>query len=239
MKFSVLTYNLFHNKSLKNLDKVINTYRADILCLQELHTEEEHLLTTEKLGYKMADFSNSFIWFGKVYGIATYYNPATIQLKSSKTLTLPRSFYDVLVFFLRGNHNPRTVLKTDFVFMKSKKKLTVYNVHLTAWATNRVRVKQIKETLNDLKIFNQHNVVITGDFNYSYKRKQLESLIHEYGLKEATSNLLYTLELQFLRFLFVRLKSDYILYKDISVIKTEKIPVFYSDHFPVYAEFEF
>ncbi|MEN9327459.1 MAG: hypothetical protein RI947_267 [Candidatus Parcubacteria bacterium] len=238
MQISLLTYNLLFNNALKQIQTILMQYQPDIVCLQEMETREDDFKQLEKSGYKLADFSNSFIKHGKIYGIATFYRATSLHFVESTSLTLPRTYYEVLLFILNGAHNPRTVLKTEFLVRGTKKRLTTYNLHLSPWATNGARVRQITKTLSDLRIFNKRNVLIAGDFNYPYGRRKFEELIKQYDLSEATNNLLYTLEQSFFRYFTVKLKLDYILYKSLKLIETNRIPINYSDHFPIISKFE-
>lgn len=237
MSFTLLTYNLLYNEALKNIDKIIKKYQPDILTLQEIETLDKNFTHIKNLGYKLADYSNSFFKHQKIYGVATFYKPDKLSLKRSSSINLPRGFYEILLFLLRGGNNPRTVLTTDFFLKSNKKNLTIYNLHLTTWGTNGVRIKQMKETFRSMSI-NKHPCVIAGDFNFTYGRKQFEILIDRYDLKEATNNILYTLESKFLKIFPIRLKLDYILYHHLQSLKTEKITVRFSDHYPILSEFE-
>jgi endonuclease/exonuclease/phosphatase family metal-dependent hydrolase len=237
MKVSLLTYNLLFNNALSTISDVLVTCKPDIVCLQEIETAEDNLKQVEKYGYKLADFSNSFIKYGKVYGLATFYRPQTFNFVTSTSLTLPRSYYEFFLDLLRGGNNPRTVLKTTFSFKKSQKKLINYNMHLTAKGANGIRVRQIQTTLDDLRI-DKHPLLIAGDFNYPYQRKQFEVLIEQYGLREATHTVYSTFESNFLKLLPVTFKLDYILYKNLKLISTDKISSRESDHFPILSTFE-
>lgn len=238
MNISLLTYNVLYSRALTNFHKLLAQCRPDIVCLQEIETDNGELLAIEKNGFKLADFSNSFIKFGKVYGLATFYNPDKLNLLESSSLSLPRSYYEFLLAILRGGNKARTVLKTEFTVKGSQKKISTYNLHLSPMGTNGIRSKQIKTTLGDIHISNKNPVIITGDFNYPYQRKQFEEIIEHYGLKEATNNIHSTFEGKFLRIFPVKFKLDYILYKNINLIKTEKVLSRDSDHFPIISEFE-
>ncbi len=238
MTISLLTYNVLFNSAFTAFNQAITTYRPDIICLQEIETDEENLKKMETHGYKLADYSNSFIKFGKVFGLATFYNPETLEFVDSTSLNLPRSYYEFFLVLLRGGNTPRTVLKTEFIVKKTGKPLTVYNLHLTAWATHGIRVKQIKKTLADLEINTDRAIIIAGDFNYPFMRRQFEELIVQYSLAEATHNLYTTFEGKWFKFLPMKLKLDYILYKNLQLVSTEKMMSRESDHFPILSSFE-
>ncbi|QQG44505.1 MAG: endonuclease/exonuclease/phosphatase family protein [Candidatus Roizmanbacteria bacterium] len=238
MAVSLLTYNVCFNSALNNFEKVFSLTRPDILSLQEIETNEKNLKDVEKHGYKLADYSNSFIKFDKIYGLATFYNPKTIEFLESSSFNLPRSYHEFFLVILRGGNNPRTVLKTKFSVKGIKKIITSYNLHLSYLGTNGIRTKQMKATLDDMHLSRDENVLIAGDFNYPYQRKQFEELIEKYKLKEATNNLNCTFEGKFLKIFPLKWKLDYILYKNLELIETKKIPLKASDHFPILSRFK-
>lgn len=238
MSFSVLTYNLLYNKALDKTKFFLPQLSPEIVCFQELETKEASFKKIEQLGYRLGDFSNSFIKFGKIYGIATFYNPRSFILNSSNILNLPRSIYEFFLSLFRTKNVPRTVLKTTFIHKGTKKLLTVYNLHLTSWGTDGARAKQIRKILQGFdKEINKNPFIVMGDFNYPYGRKRFEKLIEKGNLKEATKNLFYTFERKVFRFIPIRLKTDYILYRNLELVGNKRIEKKYSDHFPIMAEF--
>ncbi len=238
MQFSILTYNILFNRARKTLSSLIDQYHPDIICIQEAEMDDEDSDGFEKQGYQLGDFSNSFIKFGKIFGLATYFNMATVSFTSSSNFNLPRSFYETILLVLRGNE-PRSVLKTDFTLKKSGRKVTVYNTHLTVLGLNGSRLKQLRETLSDPSFQSNDAIVLIGDFNYPYGRKKFEKLISEYDLKEATNSIFYTIEHRIFGFLRIKLKLDYVLFKNLKPIETKRIHVRDSDHFPILSVFSF
>ncbi|MDH7476126.1 MAG: endonuclease/exonuclease/phosphatase family protein [Microgenomates group bacterium] len=240
MAFSLLTYNVLFNQACDFLGQVFKDCQPDVFCLQEVETNEANLKKIEKLGYRLADYSNSFIKFAKILGVATYYNSKKLEFIESKTIRLPYSIYEVFLIILRGGNRPRTVLKTDFIEKETGKKFTLYNVHFSTWATNQARNRQIIETINsiDPEIIDRMPTIIAGDFNYPYGRKKFESIIKNHHFKEATNNLFFTFETKIFGLFKIKLKDDYILYRNIKLLKTKRIYFRKSDHYPIFARFE-
>jgi endonuclease/exonuclease/phosphatase (EEP) superfamily protein YafD len=239
MSFSLLSYNVLWNKAYVQIEQIIKEEKPDIICLQEIETAESNLKKFENSRFRLADYTNSFIKFARIFGLATFYNPEKFSFINSSAIKLPQSLYEIFLIILRGINPPRTALKTDFLYKSQKKKISIYNLHLTALqATNTVRIKQLNEVLHEVKNGIKQSVILAGDFNYPYGRKKFERLIRRYHLKEATNNLFYTLEYNFLNLFRYRAKTDYILYKHIKLLETKRIPIRNSDHFPILSKFD-
>lgn len=236
MKFSVLTYNLLYNRATKQVKEVLTACKPDLIFFQEMITGDEDLKSIEDAGYKLADFSNSFIRrSGQIFGVATFYNPKVFKAIRSRSFDLPAGILEALIFILRKGEIPRTVLETEFIFKDSRKKLYAYNIHLSAAAMNTVRQKQIVNTFHELKLDKKNPIIIAGDFNYPYRRKDFQELINQHNLKEATKNLSFTSH--FLKIRPFKLKLDYVLYKNLLSLETKRLNVKLSDHYPILSTF--
>lgn len=257
MEISVLTYNVLFNQAINHLNTLLKSEKPDILCFQEIDTSEDNLSKMEVKPYRLADYSNSFVKHGKIYGVATFYNTNTLRHIDTEVLRLPKSMYEVIVTiarFLRGGNKARTVLLTDFIHLTSGKQIKTYNTHLSNYGSNSIRYKQISSFLKDINPTTKQPLIICGDFNYlPYQRKKLEAIILKYGLLEATKDLPYTFTYhfegpevprlkRFLGNLFLwivptRVKIDYIFYSYLTHIHTKRIDSDYSDHYPVISTF--
>ncbi len=239
MKVTLLTYNTLFNKGIGDLKLILQENpNIDIVCLQEVDTEISNLnKISTTLGLKLADFSNSFVKFGKIFGVATYYNSKKFSVKKNLVLNLPRSMYEILLFILKGGNKSRTVLQTYLEFKKENKPLTVYNVHLTHLvSSNGTRIKQMNSFLSTINS-KQEPIIIAGDFNFMYNKKRFEKIIERYNLKEATNNINYTNLTRVLKIFSAKVKLDYILYRNIKKVSTVRLEKMSSDHYPVISKF--
>jgi endonuclease/exonuclease/phosphatase family metal-dependent hydrolase len=259
MNLSLLTYNTLFNNAVSKLNEVVDIYHPDIICLQEALTDDISVQKIEKLGYKMADYSNSFVKFGIIFGVITFYNPSSLVYKESVELKLGTNPIEYLLYFLRiilGHKNQaRTILETDFIHKFTKKKISICNVHLYVVGTNDLRIKHIDSILKSINLSGKKQLILVGDFNYfPYKRRNLEKMMIKYNLHEATANIRQTMKFTkdgkfekynfFQRFLlfinkfFVRqIKTDYSFYRGLKLIKTERIESETSDHYPIISYF--
>lgn len=255
MQFSLLTYNTLLNDAQKGLHSIFKKYNPDLVCLQEIDTHERNIEKIEKLGYDLADYSNGFIKFGTVYGVATFIKSQAGKCIDSKSITLPRGLAEAISFILRvfkTQKKDRTVLKTEFLLGNSKSKVTVYNIHLSAHGSNGIRIKQLERTLGDIKKTSDTATILVGDFNYPFGRKKLEELMQLHGFSEATNSIIFTTDGKLIYYTFIEKilmkvlqffigkenKLDYIFYKNCKALSTIRINASYSDHFPLLAKFE-
>ncbi len=234
---SIVTYNVQFNKALEDVVGIVTKYSPDVVCLQEINLGKRDLYEPLLPGYALAATSNSFYRMGKTFGLATFYKTDVLYQRGSKSVFLPRTFYEMLISILTWR-GPRTALRTDFVIKGSGKNLSVYNLHLTALvATNKARNKQLQETLEDLELYTKEAAIVLGDFNYPFRKRGLEKIIHYHGLVEATANVFFTWKMNILRWK-LRWKFDYVLYKDLELVDSVRLDEFRrSDHFPVLTTF--
>lgn len=259
MNLSLLTYNTLFNNAANKIDEVIDRYHPDIVCLQEALTDDNNIKKIEKLGYKMADYSNSFVKFGKIFGVITFFNPKTLIYRGSSIFNLRTNISEYFFYLIRvllGYNKTKTILKTDFQYKKTRKNFSVCNVHLYVIGSNESRINHINQALKSIDFLKNRQLIICGDFNYfPYRRKRLERIMARYHLKEATKNIGQTIKFShdglsekfssFERFFsrFINkvfadgLKIDYIFYRGLRLKKTERIELRYSDHYPIISKF--
>jgi len=238
MQYTTLTYNLHYNKASQELRSVLTENNPDLVFLQELATDEESMKVIMGAGYELADFSNSFVRGKRIFGVATFYKTSIFALQKTKSFNLPSSVIQIITFLLKNRTNPRTVLRTDFLIKKTKTPLCTYNIHFSPIATNSLRIKQLKNTLDDLAVSAKSPLIIAGDFNYPYGRRKLEEILNRYHLEEATNNLFFTSRQTFLKRFAIKLKLDYVFYRNLRLISNKRVEVFHSDHFPILSEFK-
>jgi endonuclease/exonuclease/phosphatase family metal-dependent hydrolase len=259
MDLSLLTYNTLFNNGVQMLGEMISKHHPDIICLQEALTGDKSVQDIEKYGYKIADYSNSFVKFGKIFGVVTFYNPKTLTYKESFTLNLGTNLVEYFFYLLRiilGYNQPKTILETNFIHKLTKTKLTVCNVHLYVIGSNELRIRHINNVLKSINLSEKKQLVIVGDFNYfPYKRMGLEKMMSKYGLREATANIRQTMKFTkdgkfekynlfqrsvlplLKKFLVKQIKTDYSFYRGMKLLKTERIESPSSDHYPIISTF--
>ena len=237
MVISLLTYNILHNKALKMVGRITEKYDPDIMLFQEIETADKNLAFVESLGYKLADYANSYLIHNRIYGVATFYKKSKLTFNEASTINLPFGLYEAFNFLLRGGRRHRTILKTEFKIAKNNKPIAIYNIHLTAKSTNTLRERQMEEIFQTLQL-NNKPIIVAGDFNYVYRRKRFEDIFQKYDLHEATNNIFITYRDRWLKLFPVKSKNDYVLYHNIVHEETERINVPFSDHYPLISKFK-
>lgn len=256
MIFSLMTYNTCFNQAVNKLTDIIQKYQPDILCLQEIDTTGDNLKKIASYGYTLADYSNSFIKFGKIFGLATFYKNGIFKMSKSNTIFLRRSIFEFITSIrrlIKGENQLRTVLTTKLIETTNKKAVYLFNVHLSAHGTNSIRIKQIKQVLKTILPLYNHPIIMMGDFNYPYGRKKLEEITKSSNLKEATNNIPFTFtsfqNKSYSWFFWLgdkianligykHYKLDYVFYKNIKCLDSKMINVGFSDHFPIISRFD-
>ncbi len=239
MKLKLLTYNLLYGNALSSARKLISQEMPDVICVQELPTTHKHLHYLTTPSYQLATWTNSFIKFWKIFGIAIYLNRKTCTLLESHDDLLPESAYDVLEYIKHGVSMKRSFIEVKLLHKPSNKELYIYNTHLTHLSFVELRLSQIKTVFEhmDCQVPEKSPVVITGDFNLYNGKTELEKLMAQYNLTEATSNLAYTFQHPIF-FWTWKTKLDYIISRNLDVTSTTRFDKGRSDHHPIITEFE-
>lgn len=248
--FSILTYNVNFNKALVAMPQIIEKYKPDIICLQEVVVGKRGVDRVSFADYSLAASSGSFYKFGKTFGQATYYRLDKFTPLESGGVLLPKAWYEEIITLIT-KRNARTALFTEFVQKGARRnRLAVYNLHLTALqATNNARDKQLDEVLQHFGVSQDQSVVVLGDFNYPFRRRSLERIIDEYNLSEATSEIVRTVGTRLWRcveklmnYIFpFGAKFDYVVYtQSLRCIETKVLEEYkISDHYPVLSRLDF
>lgn len=260
MIFSVLTFNTFFNNGIKEINTIIKKYSPDILCFQEFLINEQNIKEIEKYNYCLAEYHNSFIKFGKIYGVATFYKKNTFKPISNEFIetsnNLSEYLFNLIKIFFENKNQPKTILKTVFLNKKNGKKIEIYNIHLFVIGSNQARISLIKKAILK-KLEKNKSTILCGDFNYyPIQRKKLEKMMKNFGFSEATKKISQTLNpykkeikkeyiwfqkiiMPFYKFFEKTFKIDYVFYKNLNHIKTLRIENHYSDHYPIISWFSF
>ena len=239
MKFKLLTYNLLFGKALPHAWEIIQHEEPDVICTQELPTDSKNLQYLNKKPYKLVSWTNSFLKFWTIFGNAVYINTDTCELIEERNDAMPASAYDFWTFLTHGLHITRRFTETRIRHKKSGKELIIYNIHLTHFSFVDLRLAQLKvvfQCTQEVEPVMKIPILIAGDFNLYNGKTELEKMLNTYNLQEATTNLRYTFDYN-LRITRLRAKLDYILFRNLTLESTRRLPLGSSDHHPIISEF--
>jgi len=237
-QFSILTFNIRYGHAFNELVELIEKYKPDLVCVQEFRITEDEVAKLEETGLELADYSYSFFKFFYFFSVATFYNPKKLKHLNSEAVSLARGAYETFLFILRLGRTERTALNNQFKLKGEKTTFNICNVHLTPlYGTNKVRTKQLKKTLVYVDNHEPLPSIILGDFNYPYRRRDLEAIFRNTKFKEATNNVLYTYEHRWFGLIKAKVKLDYIWYRGMKRESCERLERKISDHYPVLSTF--
>jgi endonuclease/exonuclease/phosphatase family metal-dependent hydrolase len=238
MKLKLLTYNLLFGKALPHAQELIDTENPDIVCVQELPTAEDKLDYLAKDPMERAGWTNTFVKFARIFGNAVYVNTERFACVSSRDEEMPSSTYDFVQYLTKGFSINRRFTETCFKLKDSGETFYVYNVHLTHLSFVDLRLAQLKKVFEHVRALGPDaRVLIAGDFNLYNGKTELEMLMEQYGLREATNTLGYTFQHP-LYFYMVKMKLDYVLYRGFTHTSTRRFDLNTSDHHAILSEFE-
>lgn len=237
MQLRIVTYNLRHNAAFKNLLTIITEHQPEVLMVQEFEYTEAALHELEEAGYALSGYSHSFLSIGRVFGVATFYKHDTLSPQERFSFDLPMSVHELMKLLLDGGNHTRTVNGTVFT-TQNNKQVIVINVHLSAFATNAIRIRQLRKTFTEysLKHKQEMPVIIAGDINYAYNHTSLQQLLTEFSVTDATQQVEYTSIQKYLGFVTMKVKLDYVFTKNCQNSYTVRLEHLGSDHFPVMSD---
>ena len=235
MKVKLMSFNIqhFENYNTKSLDydnfiNLISKYNPDIIGLNEVYgkgfdkniggIQSEEI--ANKLGYYHY-FGKATSLFFKPYGNALL---SKYPILEANVIKIPK------VIFKKGTklYEKRSIIKAKININGSI--LTVYVTHL-----GLNKDEQLKGIKTLIKLFNNDNFIVMGDFNISYGNKLL-TMLESYTIDTAT---------RFKEKLFSwpsdnpKYKFDYILTnKNIKTISADIPKEVLSDHRPYIAEID-
>lgn len=227
---TILSYNIEYGRRLEEVYNWLNNLKVKphIICFQEFPEEMVENLNKNKI------FKNQSIFFAK--GLSSnekYYGELTI-IDANKINLIESKYLDFGPDHLESIFKRKIIKRSAIIieFEINKKNYSLANVHLTPVSFHGKRRKQLEIVIKETKA---DKAIIVGDFNYSslLNKKGLITFMKNFDFHLAGENLItnkykYKLSQQL----------DYVFYKNIVHKKTEVFDLNYSDHFPVFSEFE-
>ncbi len=213
----VISYNLNKHKAAGELELLVDTVSADILCLQEADTQS---LPAEVAGLRLAEATAR-----NRLGLAVYYRQNTFTALEVRAMALKKSMHDrvlkpaeerMLAVRLRDIDHGREFIVASF-----------HAAPLTA--LNSLRRKQISAALDELASLGENlPILMVGDYNYPVFKENLGQKVRDAGYEMTLSDArTYT------RYKFFRGHYDFATSVGFDIDAITTLPQGMSDHLPI------
>ncbi|MBD3758221.1 MULTISPECIES: endonuclease/exonuclease/phosphatase family protein [Microbacterium] len=213
----LISYNLNKHKAAGELEELVESTGADVLCLQEAVTGD---LPAAISGLQLAEATAR-----NRLGLAVYYRRNTYEALEVRSLALKKSLHDVvlkpaeermLAVRLRDIDRGREVIVASF-----------HAAPLTA--LNSLRRKQIEAALGELSTLGDKlPILMVGDYNYPVFKENLGQKVREAGYELTLSDArTYT------RYKFFKGHYDFATSVGFDIDAITTLPQGRSDHLPI------
>ena len=213
----VISYNLNKHKAIGELDALVESTDAEILCLQEAETDA---LPTEISGLQLVEATAR-----NRLGLAVYLRRNTFAALEVRALALKKSLHDrvlkpaeerMLAVRLRDIDHGREFIVASF-----------HAAPLTA--LNSLRRKQIAAALAELSSLGENlPILMVGDYNYPVFKENLGQKVREAGYELNLSDArTYT------RYRFFKGHYDFVTSVGFDIDSITTLPQGRSDHLPI------
>ena len=213
----LISYNLNKHKAAGELEELVESTGADVLCLQEAVTGD---LPAAISGLQLAEATAR-----NRLGLAVYYRRNTYEALEVRSLALKKSLHDVvlkpaeermLAVRLRDIDRGREVIVASF-----------HAAPLTA--LNSLRRKQIEAALGELSTLGDKlPILMVGDYNYPVFKENLGQKVREAGYELTLSDArTYT------RYKFFKGHYDFATSVGFDIDTITTLPQGRSDHLPI------
>jgi len=213
----VISYNLNKHKAAHELEQLVETHAADILCLQEAVSDD---LPSEIAGLRLAEAT-----VRNRLGLAVYHRENTFTALEVRSMALKKSLHDrvlkpaeerMLGVRMRDIDHGREFLVASF-----------HAAPLTA--LNSLRRKQIHAALAELSTLGAGlPILMVGDYNYPVFKESLSQRIRDAGYELTLSD-----SRTYTRYKFFRGHYDFATSVGITIESITTLPQGRSDHLPI------
>ncbi|MFT4050825.1 MAG: endonuclease/exonuclease/phosphatase family protein [Microbacterium sp.] len=213
----VISYNLNKHKAVGELDELVESTGADILCLQEADTD---FLPGEISGLQLVDSTAR-----NRLGLAVYLRRNTFVALEVCTLALKKSLHDRVL-----KPAEERMLAVRLRDIDHGQEFIVASFHAAPLtALNSLRRKQIAAALEELASLGDNlPILMLGDYNYPVFKENLGQVVRAAGYELSLSDArTYT------RYKFFRGHYDFATSVGFDIDKVTTLPQGLSDHLPI------
>lgn len=213
----VISYNLNKHKAIDELDELVESTGADILCLQEAVTSA---LPGEISGLQLVDATAR-----NRLGLAVYLRRNTFTALEVRSLALKKSLHDRVL-----KPAEERMLAVRVHDIDHGRELIIASFHAAPLtALNSLRRKQIAAALEELAgLGDRLPILMVGDYNYPVFKENLGQKVREAGYELTLSDArTYT------RYKFFRGHYDFATSVGFEIQEVTTLPQGRSDHLPI------
>ena len=213
----VISYNLNKHKAVRELDALVESTEADILCLQEAVSEA---LPAEISGLHLVEATAR-----NRLGLAVYLRRNTFVPLEVRTLALKKSLHDMVL-----KPAEERMLAVRLRDIDLGREIIVASFHAAPLtALNSLRRKQITAALQELASLGENlPILMVGDYNYPVFKENLGQKVRDAGYELSLSDArTYT------RYKFFRGHYDFATSVGFDIDTITTLPQGRSDHLPI------
>ncbi|HYP72852.1 MAG TPA: endonuclease/exonuclease/phosphatase family protein [Microbacterium sp.] len=213
----VISYNLNKHKAIGELDALVESTGADILCLQEAAAGG---IPSEISGLQLADATAR-----NRLGLAVYYRANTFTALEVRSLALKKSLHDRVL-----KPAEERMLAVRLRDIDDGHEFIVASFHAAPLtALNSLRRKQIAAALEELAgLGDRLPILMVGDYNYPVFKENLGQIVREAGYELSLSDArTYT------RYKFFKGHYDFATSVGFDIDTITTLPQGRSDHLPI------
>lgn len=173
----LISYNLKYNRANGELIELVNTYDADVLCVQECHAD--------KLPDQIGELTLAEKTINGKFNMAIYYRKGRFFGTDSSSHVLKHSLLEKIYM-----PQMERLLVTKFYDRVSGQEVTIGSFHATHHvATNYLRREQIRSAHKLLAASSQGSpTIMVGDYNYLLFKRGLKVCIEKSGYQMTLSD---------------------------------------------------
>ena len=213
----VISYNLRKHRAAGELQVLVETHGAEVLCLQEADTTD---IPEELAGLRLAEATQR-----NRLGLAVYYRESSFRLQGVRALSLKKSLHDRVL-----KPAEERMLGVRLHDIDAGREIIVASFHAAPLtALNSLRRHQIRTALAELQDLGPDlPVLMVGDYNYPVFKEKLGQRVRDQGYELSLSDArTYT------RYRFFRGHYDFVTSSGFDVETVRTLPQGLSDHLPI------
>lgn len=213
----LISYNLRKHRAAAELESLVDTYGADLLCLQECDTAD---IPAQIAGLRLADVTHR-----NRLGLAVYFRMSMYRPLEVRSLGVKKSLHDRVL-----KPAEERMLGVRLHDIDQGRDLVVASFHAAPLtALNSLRRTQIRAALTEISAIGPgHPALMVGDYNYPVFKENLSQKVKEQGYELTLSD-----RRTYTRYRYFRGHYDFATSVGFEIDRIRTLPQGRSDHLPI------